>query len=153
MRRTTPPEMVCPPQWISSATTADLQAESSDDDFGPMPLQEGEQRPKKKRRVLPHEKIYLQALPASDRYSKSLMHRDNVSFVTMTPFTDFFITSSVDGVVKFWKKQAVGIEFVKMFKAHMGEIRGVSVSSDGRNFASIGTDSTVKIFDVVTFGG
>lgn len=124
--------------------------ESSDDDFGPA-LPTGE-RPKKKRRVLPHEKLYLSALPASDRYSKSLMHRDNVTFVTMTPHTDFLITTSADGIVKFWKKQAVGIEFVKMFKAHVGEVRGVSVSVDGRNFATVGVDKSVKIFDVVTFG-
>ncbi len=81
------------------------------------------------------------------------MHKDQLSFVTVTPFTDFLITSSVDGVVKFWKKVAVGIEFVKEFRAHIGEIRSVSVSSDGRSFATAGVDKSVKIFDVVTFGG
>lgn len=116
-----------------------------------MPLLPNE-APQKKRRVLRHEKLYLAALPQATRYSKSLMHRDTISFVTMTPHTDFLITSSVDGVVKFWKKQNVGIEFVKQFRAHVGEIRGVSVSVDGRSFASIGIDKTVKIFDVVTFG-
>lgn len=70
----------------------------------------------------------------------------------MTPLTDFLITSSVDGVVKFWKKVAVGIEFVKEFKAHAGEIRSVSVSDDGRSFATAGLDKTVKIFDIITFG-
>lgn len=80
------------------------------------------------------------------------MHRDNLAFVTMTPFTDFLITTSVDGVVKFWKKMAVGIEFVKMFRAHQGEIISVSVSTDGRSFATAGTDKRVAIFDVVTFG-
>ncbi|RYP21835.1 hypothetical protein DL765_002060 [Monosporascus sp. GIB2] len=69
----------------------------------------------------------------------------------MTPLTDFLITSSVDGVVKFWKKIAQGIEFVKEFKAHQGEIRSVSVSQDGRSFATAGADKTVKIFDVITF--
>ncbi|KAF8472807.1 peptidyl-prolyl cis-trans isomerase cypE [Kalaharituber pfeilii] len=110
-----------------------------------------DQAPKKKRKVLQHEKLYLEALPKGTKYSKSLMHRDTIAFVTVTPHTDFLITSSVDGVVKFWKKQSVGIEFVKMFRAHVGEIRGVSVSADGRSFASIGMDKTVKIFDVVTF--
>jgi len=80
------------------------------------------------------------------------MHKEQLSFVTMTPFTDFLITSSVDGVVKFWKKVAVGIEFVKEFRAHIGEIKSVSVSSDGRSFASAGVDNSVKIFDVITFG-
>lgn len=80
------------------------------------------------------------------------MHRDHLSFVTFTPFTDFLVTSSVDGVVKFWKKVAEGIEFVKEFKAHNGELRSVSVSADGRSFATCGTDNSAKIFDVVTFG-
>lgn len=80
------------------------------------------------------------------------MHKEQLSFVTVTPFTDFVITSSVDGVVKFWKKMAEGIEFVKEFRAHPGEIRSVSVSADGRSFATSGADKTVKIFDVITFG-
>ena len=122
---------------------------SSDDDIGPaLPSSV----PKKKRRKLPYEKLYISALPSSSRYSKSLMHKDQLSFVTMTPFTDFLITSSIDGVVKFWKKIAAGIEFVKEFKAHVGEIKSVSVSQDGRSFATAGADKTIKIFDVVTFG-
>lgn len=80
------------------------------------------------------------------------MHKDQLSFVTITPFTDFLITSSVDGVVKFWKKVAVGIESVKEFRAHIGEIKNVSVSQDGRSFATAGADKTIKIFDVITFG-
>jgi peptidylprolyl isomerase domain and WD repeat-containing protein 1 len=107
--------------------------------------------PKKKRRVLPYEKLYISALPKSTRYSKSLMHKEQLAFVTMTPLTEFLITTSVDGVVKFWKKIADGIEFVKEFKAHQGEIRSVSCSQDGRSFATAGVDNTVKLFDVVTF--
>ena len=73
--------------------------------------------------------------------------------MTMTPFTDFLITTSVDGVVKFWKKVAIGIEFVKMFRAHTAEIVSVTVSSDGRCFATAGADNRVAVFDVDTFGG
>jgi peptidylprolyl isomerase domain and WD repeat-containing protein 1 len=126
-----------------------LDASSSDDDFGPaLPTA----APKKKRRKLPYEKLYVAALPKSGRYSKSLMHQESLEFVTFTPFTEFLITSSVDGVVKFWKTMAGGIEFVKEFKAHNGEIKSVSVSADGGSFATAGTDNTIKIFDVVTFG-
>lgn len=121
---------------------------SSDDDFGPVLPSDA---PKKKKRKLPYEKLYISALPTSVRYSKSLMHKDQLSFVTLTPTTDFLITSSIDGFVKFWKKAAVGIESVKEFKAHSGEIRSVSVSQDGRSFATAGVDKTIKIFDVVTF--
>ncbi|KAF3016859.1 hypothetical protein E8E14_012035 [Neopestalotiopsis sp. 37M] len=122
---------------------------SSDDDMGPqLPSAAA---PKKKRRVLPYEKLYISALPTAPRYSKSLMHKEQLAFVTVTPLTEFLITSSVDGVVKFWKKVAQGIEFVKEFKAHLGEIRSVSVSQDGRSFATAGADKSVKIFDVFTF--
>ncbi|EMR70678.1 putative cyclophilin-type peptidyl-prolyl cis-trans isomerase protein [Eutypa lata UCREL1] len=107
---------------------------SDDDDMGP---QLPSAAPKKKRR--------------SARYSKSLMHKEQLAFVNVTPLTDFIITSSFDGVVKFWKKIAQGIEFVKEFKAHQGEIRSVSVSQDGRSFATAGADQTIKIFDVITF--
>ncbi|KAF1998098.1 peptidyl-prolyl cis-trans isomeras-like protein [Amniculicola lignicola CBS 123094] len=127
---------------------ADSASSDSDDDFGPaLPSSE----PKKKKRKLPYEKLYRAALPSASRYFKSLMHRDQLSFTTFTPHTDFLITSSIDGVVKFWKKDFGGIEFVKEFRAHTGEIRSVSVSADGRSFATAGSDNSVKIFDVVTF--
>lgn len=107
--------------------------------------------PKKKRRVLPYEKLYMAAMPSSSRYSRSLMHKEQLLFATWTPLTDFLITASADGVVKFWKKIAQGIEFVKQFQAHNGEIRSVSVSQDGASFATAGADDTIKVFDVVTF--
>src|SRR5271163_830332 len=119
--------------------------------------------PKKKRRsttislyhltpVLLHEKAYLDRLPSSTRYTKSFMHRDSLTSVALTPLTDFIITTSVDGVIKFWKKQAVGIEFVKQYRGHLGPVTSVSVSADGSMFASASSDKTVKIFDVVNFG-
>ncbi|KAL8795772.1 MAG: hypothetical protein Q9195_001824 [Heterodermia aff. obscurata] len=126
----------------------DAEESSSDDDYGPtLPSA----APQKKRRKLPYEKLYISALPTSPRYSKSLMHKDQLSFVTFTPFTEFLITSSVDGAVKFWKKAVIGIESVKEFKAHNGEIKSISVSKDGRSFATAGLDKTIKIFDVITF--
>lgn len=129
-------------------TDAPDDTSSDDDDFGPaLPSS----APKKKKRKLPYEKLYVAALPASQRYFKSLMHREQLCFTTLTPHTDFLITSSIDGVVKFWKKDFGGIEFVKEFRAHNGEIRSVSTSADGRSFATAGADNTVKIFDVVTF--
>ncbi|KAJ5353468.1 hypothetical protein N7541_006032 [Penicillium brevicompactum] len=132
-----------------SAVEGENSDDESDDDFGPaLP---SEVAPQKKRRKLPFEKVFVNALPVSAKYSKSLMHKDQLSFVTVAPFTDFVITSSVDGFVKFWKKMAEGIEFVKEFRAHPGEIRSATVSADGRSFATAGADKTVKIFDVITF--
>jgi peptidylprolyl isomerase domain and WD repeat-containing protein 1 len=121
----------------------------SDDDFGPsLPTATA---PAKKRRKLPYEKLYIAALPKATRYSRSLMHRDPLTSVDLTPVTDFVITTSSDGVVKFWKKVSGGVEFVKEFRAHEGLVRGTSVSVDGRSFASCGVDGTVKMWDVVTF--
>lgn len=131
-----------------SNTHVDDTSSDDDDDFGPaLPSS----APKKKKRRLPYEKLYIAALPGASRYSKSLMHREQLCFTTFTPYTDFLITSSIDGVVKFWKKDFGGVEFVKEFRAHTGEIRSVSVSADGRSFATAGSDKTVKIFDVITF--
>jgi peptidylprolyl isomerase domain and WD repeat-containing protein 1 len=79
------------------------------------------------------------------------MHREQLCFTTFTPFTDFLITTSIDGVVKFWKKDFGGIEFVKEYKAHESEIRSVSVSADGRSYVTAGTDKSIKIYDVITF--
>ena len=36
--------------------------------------------------------------------------------------TDFFITGSTDGHLKFWKKQETGIEFVKHYRSHLGAV-------------------------------
>ncbi|KAI9331938.1 hypothetical protein BDR26DRAFT_912438 [Obelidium mucronatum] len=131
-----------------------------DDDVGPMPLPEtaddGEgnasvNRKPKKHRVLAHEALYLENLPQADMYERSLMHRDTVNFVCVTPITDFIITTSVDGHVKFWKKTATGIDFVKHYRAHMGPVVAIAWSSDGALFASAGADKSIKIFDVINF--
>lgn len=66
--------------------------------------------------------------------------------------TDFIITTSVDGHLKLWKKQDVGIEFVKDFRAHVDAVVAASVSADGKLFSTMSEDGSVKIFDVVNFG-
>lgn len=43
-----------------------------------------------------------------------------INFKCQNDRTDFIITTSVDGHLKFWKKTAVGVEFVKHYKAHLG---------------------------------
>jgi len=128
----------------------DAPSESEDDEMGPMPISAGEERAKR-RKTLQFEKLYLDQLPNADRYSKSLMHRDTINFCTVTPHTNFVITTSVDGRVKFWKKQAQDIEFVKHYNAHLAIILGISVSSDGAYFSTISADGTAKIFDVINF--
>ena len=83
-------------------------------------------------------------------YEKSYMHRDFVTFVAVTPGTDFFITASHDGHLKFWKKRFEG-GVREALQKHAGPILGLSVSADGLYCATIGADRSVKIYDVVNF--
>jgi len=106
--------------------------------------------PERKKRVLEYEGVYLDNLPMGVNYEKSFMHRDVVTHVKVTP-TDFIVTASQDGHIKFWKKMEVGIEFVKHFRAHLGNINDVAVNVTGSLLATCGADKAVKVFDVVNF--
>ena len=50
--------------------------------------------------------FFLENLPSGENYEKSFMHRDTVTHVRVT-HTDFIITASQDGHIKFWKKLEV----------------------------------------------
>lgn len=104
----------------------------------------------KKQRTLPLQSVFMENLPSCDSYERSLMHRDVVNFLSVTPF-DFIITTSIDGYVKFWKKQEGSVEFVKQFRAHLGSIVAAATSWDGMLFASASADKDVKVFDVQNF--
>lgn len=73
----------------------------------------------KKRKVLAHEKLYLENLPCAESYERSYMHRDVILHCLVTA-TDFVVTASADGHIKFWKKSDKGVEFVKHFRSHLG---------------------------------
>jgi len=91
---------------VPDMPSADVD-DSSDEEIGPMPTAGdasgsaiSKARKKKKRAseltvtlfgdvtnvgiVLPHEKLYLEHLPDTDRYYKSFMHRDTIDFVCVT---------------------------------------------------------------------
>lgn len=146
----------------------DRESESSDDDddgFGPAaPVAAGAEegggdgdaaekpkKKKKKKRRLEHEEAYVAALPSAEMYEKSYMHRDVVTHAAFTPRTDFLVTGSLDGHVKFWKKMPEGLEFVKHYHAHLGSVRGLAVSADGLRLATTGEDKAIKFYDVLTF--
>jgi peptidylprolyl isomerase domain and WD repeat-containing protein 1 len=77
------------------------------------------------------------------------MHRDLVNNVISSAKTDFIITFSVDGHIKFWKKVFNLIQFTKNFKAHNGLITGASLSKNHDLLCSVGLDKTLKIFDTL----
>lgn len=99
---------------------------SEEDLIGPMPA---ETRGKKRRRV-EYEHIYVENLPSSEVYERSYMHREVVTHLLVTK-TGFLITASCDGHLKFWKKQGLGIEFVKHFRTHLGNVQDISANSNG----------------------
>jgi peptidylprolyl isomerase domain and WD repeat-containing protein 1 len=66
----------------------------------------------------------------------------------ITPVTEFIVTASSDGHVKFWKKMMEGVEFVKHFHAHIGQIKALVASVDGMKVCTSGVDKAVKFFEV-----
>jgi peptidylprolyl isomerase domain and WD repeat-containing protein 1 len=96
-------------------------------------------------------RVYAEALPCALHYERSYLHRDVVTHVAVAPDTDFLLTASADGCLKFWRKTASGVMFVKTYRAHLGEIAALAVSPEGARAATAGDDGTLKLFDVASF--
>ena len=81
--------------------------------------------PKKKRKKFPvgHFEPFEDKLPCAEMYERSYMHRDVVTHTVFSK-TQFLITGSKDGFIKFWKKQLGGVEFAKQYRAHLGKFTG-----------------------------
>lgn len=54
--------------------------------------------------------------------------------------------------MKFWKKTASGIEFVKHYKSHLSSIVDISLSADNELLATISDDMSLKVYDITNFG-
>ena len=106
---------------------------------------------KKPRKDVPIDPLLAARLPSADMYENSYMHRSQVTHVVATSKTDFVVTGSTDGFVKFWKKIPLGIEFIKGYHAHENELSGLDLSADGRRLCSVGIDQTMKFYDVLNF--
>ena len=74
--------------------------------------------------VLEFEQLYLADLPDSHNYEKSFMHRDVVTFTAVAGNTDFAVTASCDGHVKFWYECVLNavkqVSRVTLSIAHLG---------------------------------
>ena len=139
--------------------------ESDDDDFGPMPIADDSEGrtaeeggdmtaaapARKKAKKLPFEKTYIENLPSAEMYEHSFMHRDVVTHVAIAKSTEFLITGSTDGHVKFWKKMPENIEFVKHFQAHLGAIMSLVVSPDDKRLVTTSVDCMIKFFEIQSF--
>jgi peptidylprolyl isomerase domain and WD repeat-containing protein 1 len=78
--------------------------------------------PKSATEGLKYEETFLRQIPSAKQYEKSFMHRSVITHVLATS-TDFIITASVDGHLKFWKKiHGEGVEFVKSYKCHLSKL-------------------------------
>lgn len=120
---------------------------SSEDIIGPLP---SEAVKVKKKKILEYEHIYLDNLPSAEAYEKSYMHRDIITHVLVTK-TDFMISASCDGHLKFWKKEDQSIVFVKHFRTHLGNIQDISANCTGSLLCSVSNDRSLKVFDIVNF--
>ncbi|KAF7261938.1 hypothetical protein EG68_00837 [Paragonimus skrjabini miyazakii] len=150
-----------PSELISPDTSADL---SREDTVGPLPSEmlSGEDDetgtnlalsspPKKRKKILKNENIYLHNIPTAQYYEVSYMHRNAITHVAFSK-THYLLTCSNDGHLKFWRKaDGLGLEFVKHYRAHLSAIHGLSISVDGELACTVGDDKTAKVFDVINF--
>jgi peptidylprolyl isomerase domain and WD repeat-containing protein 1 len=125
--------------------------DDSSSEGGPMPAAAPIVPKVKRKKVLKNPEVYMDNLPKGEMYEKSFMHRDTVILAVSSLKTGFIITGSIDGHIKFWKKQFEGMEFVKHYRAHIGALTGMVLSQEGRLLATIGEDSALKLFDVSGF--
>ncbi len=109
----------------------------------------------KRLKVLPHEDVFLKALPCSPRYVKSYMHKETITQILVSTKRETIISASIDGVIKFWKRplndESAVIEYVKGIKAHSSEISLIKMSRDNAMIVTFSRgEQAVKIYDLVS---
>ena len=106
----------------------------------------------KKAKILSRDDaLALEQLPSARHYEISYMHRETLTH-TLYCGKNILVTASVDGIIKFWRKNntgaASGLDFIKSFRAHTGPITSIVVSCDNAWLATGSLDKTVKVFDI-----
>ena len=90
--------------------------------------------------------------PSAMQYEKSFMHKETITHVLVSTKYDFLFTASQDGFLKFWRKVAQGVEFVKTFRVNLAPITALALSSDEQRLATCCADEkSIKVFDVAGF--
>lgn len=119
-------------------------------------IEQQEARPQlgKRAREITTEDISraLASLPSATMYKRSYMHKEQVSHVLVSHLFEFVFTVSQDGFLKFWKKSAQDIEFVKTFRAHLSKVSGVALAQNEQRLATVcPLEQSLKLFDVASF--
>ncbi|KAK8889832.1 Peptidylprolyl isomerase domain and WD repeat containing protein 1 [Tritrichomonas musculus] len=118
--------------------------------------EEKETEPTKETSVLERPLInqYIKRLPSSEMYYRSYMHKETIQFVASSIQNDFFLSMSIDGVLKFWHRDTeinTEIEFVKQINSKDGSFYSYSISYDGKYIATGFRNGKVCIFDISSF--
>ena len=129
----------------------------SEDEIGPLPPSIGPQVPTdlnrhKKSKTNHISDILTSNLPTAALYEFSYMHQSAVSRVLVSTQTEFIMTiSGSDGILKFWKKQTEGIEFVKAYVCGSSVV-DAAVSTDGLSLAIISSrENELRVYDIANF--
>ncbi|KAI8148410.1 peptidyl-prolyl cis-trans isomerase cyp15 [Fennellomyces sp. T-0311] len=134
-------------QTIGKRPLDETPVEEEDDEIGPMIPPPADEVPRKKKR----ETHFVTSQLPHGTICAALEKQTMVSRIHHVSRNDFIITASIDGHLKFWKKTAAGVEFVKHYRAHMAVINGINISPDGELLATISDDMSLKVFDITNF--
>jgi WD40 repeat protein len=75
------------------------------------------------------------------------VHTDGIDQLVFSPDGRTIVSSSSDGTVRFWERNAVP-ELPQVLRGHTGRVTSVAVSADGRTLATGGRDATVRLWDL-----
>ncbi|KAL2312428.1 WD repeat containing cyclophilin family peptidyl-prolyl cis-trans isomerase Cyp9 [Schizosaccharomyces pombe] len=101
----------------------------------------------KKRIKQNHDQVFLHNLPDAPRYTKSYMHNAEI-YKCFPTKSNYILSVSYDGYVKFWHKTPNGVEYIKEFHAHNAMLLSAELSQDERLFITGADDKSLKVFDV-----
>jgi peptidylprolyl isomerase domain and WD repeat-containing protein 1 len=107
---------------------------------------------KRKRQAQSDESAHLllKELPCAAMYERSFMHKSSLCLVAVSVRSQFVATASVDGVLKFWKKKPLGIEFVRQFDTGTASLISMGFSCDQTLLAVLARGGALLVFDVRT---